>query len=285
VNGHVFDQSATQFFKIVSHSSAFNVANYLGINGVQLSPCSACASSLQSVGLAYEQLLLGRQDLFLAGGSDEAAPVVLESFMLLHALAEDTELPPEQLSRPFDARRSGLLCGEGGGILVMETLEHAQRRGAVPLAEVLGYATNCTGSQISQSDHSSIIACMRLAMEDAGIRPEDVDYVSAHATGTPNGDREEALAIKEIFGSRPPVSSLKGHLGHTMGASGAMETAVVLEMMRNGMLIPTANLENPSPECDGINLIRKPEQREISIVLKNCIAFGGVNSTVILKKL
>ena len=285
IQGNVFDQSACQFFKIVSHSSAFNVANYLGINGVQLSPCSACASSLQSIGLAYEQILLEKQDLFLAGGSDEATPIVLESFMLLHALADDPEMPFDKLSRPFDAKRSGLLCGEGGGMLVIESLEHAQKRGATPLAEIIGYATNCTGSQISQSDHNSIIRCMTLAMEDAGIEPKDVDYVSAHATSTPNGDREEALAIAEVFGNKVPVSSLKGHLGHTMGASGALETAVVLEMMKNGMLIPTKNLETPSEECAGINLLREPTQKDISIVLKNCIAFGGVNSTIILKKL
>lgn len=285
IRGDLFEQSACQFFKIVSHSSSFNVANYLGINGVQLCPCSACASSLQSIGLAYEQLLLGKQDIFLAGGSDEAAPIVLESFMLLRALAENSDLPPEELSRPFDEKRSGLICGEGGGMLVIETLEHAEARGAKPLAEIIGYATNCTGSQISQSDHDSIIACMRLALQDASITPDEVDYISAHATSTIAGDREEALAIASLFGKRPPVSSLKGQLGHTLGASGALEIGVLLEMMRHGTFIPTANLTSPSEECRGINLFTAPLKLDARIILKNCIAFGGVNSTIILKAL
>ena len=285
LKGDLYDQPACQFFKIVSHSTAFNVANYMGINGVQLAPCSACASSLQSIGLAYEQIRLGRQDIFLAGGSDEAAPIVLQSFILLHALADNASLPPAELSRPFDAQRSGLLCGEGGAMLVLETLEHAEARGATPLAEIIGYATNCTGAQISQSDHKSIVACMKLALDDAGIAPEEVDYISAHATSTPAGDREEALAIAELFGNRPPVSSLKGLLGHTLGASGALETTVLLEMMKRGIYLPTANLTAPSEECKGINLFTTPLTLNARIILKNCIAFGGVNSTIIFKTL
>ena len=284
VNNSFYDQSACQFFKIVSHSSAFNVANMLGINGVQLSPCAACASSLQSIGLAYEQLLLGRQDLILAGGSDEVTPIVLESFRLLHALGEEPELSPEQLSRPFDTRRCGLVCGEGAALLAVETLDHALARGATPLAEIIGYATICTGAQISQSDSASIVRCMKLALEDAGIAPQEVDYVSAHATSTIAGDREEATAIRELFGGTVPVSSLKGQLGHTLGASGALETAVLLEMLSRDILLPNTNLTAPSEECGGLNLIREPMGRKSRIMLKNCIAFGGVNATLVIRK-
>ncbi len=279
-----FDQPACQFFKIVSHSSAFNVANMLGINGVQLSPCSACASSLQSIGLAYEQILLGRQEIILAGGSDEATPIVLDSFRLLHALGENQEFGPLEMSRPFDGRRCGLVCGEGAAMLCVETLESARRRGANILAEIVGYATNCTGAQISQSDSSSIAKCMGLALQDAGIRPEDVDYVSAHATSTPNGDREEAMAIGELFGEKVPVSSIKGQLGHTLGASGALETAVLLEMMANGVILPNCNLEKPSDDMPPLDFVMTARKRELNIVLKNCIAFGGVNATLIFRK-
>lgn len=285
VNNSFYDQSACQFFKIVSHSTAFNVANMLGINGVQLSPCSACASSLQSIGLAYEQLLLGRQDLILAGGSDEVAPIVLESFRLLHALGEEPGFAPEEISRPFDAKRCGLVCGEGAALLAVETLEHTIARGAKPLAEIIGYATSCTGAQISQSDSASIVRCMKLALEDAGLAPQEVDYVSAHATSTVAGDREEATAIRELFGDAVPVSSLKGQLGHTLGASGALETAVLLEMFSQGLILPNTNLTAPSEECAGLNLIRKPLERSPNIILKNCIAFGGVNATLIIKKI
>ena len=284
VNNTFYDQSACQFFKIVSHSSAFNVANMLGINGIQLSPCSACASALQSIGLAYEQLLLGRQDVILAGGSDEVTPIVLESFRLLHALGDEPELAPEEMSRPFDAKRCGLVCGEGAALLAVETLEHALARGATPLAEIIGYATICTGAQISQSDSASIVRCMKLALEDAGVTAKDVDYVSAHATSTIAGDREEAMAIRELFGDSVPVSSLKGQLGHTLGASGALETALLLEMLSRGILLPNTNLATPSAESAGLNLIREPLERSPNIILKNCIAFGGVNATLIIKK-
>ena len=284
VNNTFYDQSACQFFKIVSHSSAFNVANMLGINGVQLSPCSACASSLQSIGLAYEQLLLGRQELILAGGSDEVTPIVLESFRLLHALGEEPDFGPEEMSRPFDAQRCGLVCGEGAALLAVETLDHALARGVSPLAEIIGYATSCTGAQISQSDKASIVRCMKLALDDAGLAPQDVDYISAHATSTIAGDREEAMAIRELFGDAVPVSSLKGQLGHTLGASGALETAVLLEMFSQGILLPNTNLTTPSEECKGLNLIREPLKRTSHIILKNCIAFGGVNATLVLKR-
>lgn len=285
VNKVFYNLSACHFFRIVSHSSAFNIANYFGINGVQLSPCAACASSLQSIGLAYEQILLGKQDAFIAGGSDETAPVVIESFRLLHALAEEPGVPIQQLSRPFDANRCGLVCGDGAGMLFIETLEHAEARGAQPLAEIVGYATNCTGAQISQSDHVSIERCMHLALEDAGLTPQDIDYVSSHATSTVAGDREEAVAIANVFGGDVPVSSLKGQLGHTLGASGALETAVIIEMMKNGVVLPNFNLETPSEECTALNLPTKPLKKPVRTVLKNCIAFGGVNAALIIRNI
>lgn len=279
------DLSACQFFRIVSHSSAFNVANFFGISGVQLSPCSACASSLQSIGLAYEQILAGRQEIFLAGGADEVTPIVLGSFRHLYALAESNTLPPTALSRPFDAGRCGLVCGEGAGILVVEEYEHARRRQAPLLAEILGYATNCTGSQISQSDSASIETCMRLALADAGLEPGAIDYVSAHATSTVAGDREEVAAIRSLFGDRVPVSSTKGLLGHTLGASGALEVAAVLAMMRHEMLLPTANLAEVAADCAGLDLPAVPRPQAIRTVLKNCIAFGGVNASLIFRRL
>lgn len=279
------DLSACQFFRIVSHSSAFNVANFFGINGVQLSPCSACASSLQSIGLAYEQILAGRQEVILAGGSDEVTPIVLGSFRHLYALAESDTLPPHALSRPFDAGRCGLVCGEGAGILVVEELEHARRRQAPLLVEILGYATNCTGAQISQSDGASIETCMRLALADAGLEPDAIDYVSAHATSTTAGDREEASAIRALFGDRVPVSSAKGLLGHTLGASGALEMAAVLAMMQHGVLLPTGNLAEVAADCAGLDLPMAPRPLAIRTVLKNCIAFGGVNASLIFRRL
>ena len=279
------DLSACQFFRCVSHSSSFNVANLLGISGVQLAPCSACASALQSIGLAFELIQIGKQDIIIAGGSDETTPTVTGSFQQLFALAEAEGIAPEKLSRPFDAARCGLVCGEGAGILVLEEYEHAIKRGAPILAEISGYATNCTGAQISQSDSGSIESCIRLALDDAGIAPTEVDYVSAHATSTIAGDKAEAEAIRAVLGSTVPVSSMKGHLGHTLGASGAIELVAIIEMMKHKMIIPTLNLENPSESCKELNLPITTIKSELRTVVKNCIAFGGVNAVLVLQSL
>ena len=182
------DLSACHFFRLMSHSSSFNVADMFGINGPQLSTNSACASGLQALGTALELIQLGKVDAVLAGGSDESTPLVASSFQLLYALAEEESPEPDKLSRPFDAGRTGLVCSEGAGILVVEELEHAKRRGAPILFELAGYATNCSGWHVSHSDELQIANCMHAALADAGINAEEVDYVSAHATGTRVGE-------------------------------------------------------------------------------------------------
>lgn len=282
LNGRQEDISAQQFFKSAAHTAAFNVANAMGLRGVLLSPCSACSSALQAIGAAYEQILLGRQDVMLAGGSDEATPAVALTFLQLFAQAENKDnRPPDQISRPFDARRTGLVCGEGAGIVVLESLDHALGRGASILAEVTGYATTCSGEHISQSDRHAIGRCMAAALADAGIRPEDVDLVSAHATGTRQGDAEEAAALRELFGANPPVSSLKGHLGHTLGASGAIELAAVLEMLKQKIIPATKNLTAVAPDCAGLDHVQSNRPAPFSTFVKNCFAFGGVNAVLV----
>jgi len=277
------DLSACHFFRLMSHSSSFNVADLFGINGPQLATNSACASGLQALGTALELIQLDKADVVLAGGSDESTPLVASSFQLLYALAEEESPEPERLSRPFDADRQGLVCGEGAGVLVVEEWEHAKRRGAPILFEIAGYATNCSGWHVSHSDEKQIASCMRSALADAGINAEEVDYVSAHATGTKVGDQAEAAAIRAVLGDRVPVSSLKGHLGHTLGASGAVELAAVEGMMREGLILPTRNLEKID-DCAGIMLPREPMERRVRICLKNSIAFGGVNATLICRE-
>ena len=277
------DLSACHFFRLMSHSSSFNVADMFGINGPQLSTNSACASGLQALGTALELIQLGKVDAVLAGGSDESTPLVASSFQLLYALAEEESPEPDKLSRPFDAGRTGLVCSEGAGILVVEELEHAKRRGAPILFELAGYATNCSGWHVSHSDELQIANCMRAALADAEINAEEVDYVSAHATGTRVGDAAEAAAIRTVLGGNTPVSSLKGHLGHTLGASGSLELAAVAGMMRDGVILPTRNLEKVE-DCAGILLPRETEQRELRVCLKNSIAFGGVNATLICRR-
>ena len=277
------DLSACHFFRLMSHSSSFNVADMLGINGPQLSTNSACASGLQALGEALELIQLGKADVVVAGGSDESTPLVASSFQLLYALAEEESPEPEKLSRPFDAGRTGLVCSEGAGILVVEEYEHAKRRGAEILFEIAGYATNCSGWHVSHSDEKQIANCMKAALADAGINADEVDYVSAHATGTKVGDQAEAAAIRSVFADMVPVSSMKGHLGHTLGASGSMELAAVCGMMRDGIVLPTRNLESVD-DCAGILLPREIMERKIEICIKNSIAFGGVNASLVCRK-
>ncbi|MBQ9337220.1 MAG: beta-ketoacyl-[Lentisphaeria bacterium] len=278
------DLSACHFFRLMSHSSSFNVADLFGINGLQLSTNSACASGLQAVGTALELIQLGKADVVLAGGSDESTPLVASSFQLLYALAEEESPEPDKLSRPFDSRREGLVCSEGAGILVVEEYEHAKRRGAPILFEIAGYATNCSGWHVSHSDEKQIAVCMKAALADAGIAADEVDYVSAHATGTKVGDKAEAAAIRAVFGDKVPVSSLKGHLGHTLGASGSLELAAVAGMMRDGIVLPTRNLESVD-DCAGILLPREIREQPVRICVKNSIAFGGVNASLVCRKM
>ena len=278
------DLSACHFFRLMSHSSAFNVADLFGINGIQLAPCSACASGLQALGAAQELIKLGKADVVVAGGSDETTSLVASSFQLLYALAERESDEPEKLARPFDAAREGLVCGEGAGILIVEEYEHAKARGAEILFEIAGYATNCSGWHVSHSDEAQIANCMRSAMADAGVNADEVDYVSAHATGTKVGDAAEAAAIRSVLGEDVPVSSLKGHLGHTLGASGAVEMAAVHGMMKNGLILPTRNLETVD-DCSGILLPCSIMEQKVRVCVKNSIAFGGVNASMVCKAL
>ncbi|MDT8391695.1 MAG: beta-ketoacyl-[acyl-carrier-protein] synthase family protein [Lentisphaeria bacterium] len=272
------------FFKCVSHTAAMNVAQYFGLTGIVMATSAACASSLQAVGTGYDLIRLGRQKAVLCGGSEEAHPTVTASFDILFATSAGYNDHPELTPRPFDRDRDGLVCGEGAGVLVLEDFDHARQRGATILAEVTGYQTGGSGEHVSQSNQEAISRCVRGALAEAGVAPEAVDYISAHATGTVQGDLEEALAIREIFGDRVPVSSLKGHIGHTLGASGAIELAATLRMMRDGVIYPTLNLQNEDDKARGLKYIKQTEKRPVNTILKNCFAFGGINAAVVCQK-
>lgn len=278
------EMSAMQFFKCVSHTAAFNVANMLGIRGCVLSPSAACASALQAIGLGRDLIAAGTQDMIVCGGAEELGPEVPVSFELIEASGGFDRSAPEKASRPFDASRRGLVCGEGAGLVILESLEHAERRGAAIFGEILGYATCATGTSLSQSDAAAIRRCFELVYRDAGLEPSRTGYVSAHATSTVQGDREEAAAIREFFGDRVPVSSLKGHLGHTLGASGGLELIASLEMMARSELLPTLNLERPAEECAGLDYVQRVRPHEFDFFLKNSFAFGGINATLLCSR-
>jgi 3-oxoacyl-[acyl-carrier-protein] synthase II len=272
---------ASEFFRCISHTVALNVGQYFGIRGVVSATSAACASGLQAVGAAYDQIRLGRQDVILCGGAEELHETVVGSFDILFAASAKYNDSPSQTPRPFDAKRDGLVCGEGAGVIVLENREHAIARGATILAEVVGYHTCSNGIHVSQSDDSSMTHCMKTALDSAGLKPGDIGYVNAHATGTTQGDAAEARAIGAVFGSDIPVSSLKGNMSHTLGGSGPIELAATVEMMRAGMIYPTHNLAEIDPACAGIGHVREKMPSRFTNFLKNSFAFGGINSAIV----
>ncbi len=276
---------STKFFQCVSHTAAMNISQYLGISGTVLAPAAACASGLQALGLGFDLIRSGRQDRVLCGGAEELHPTVTGSFDVLFATSSHHNDSPKTTPRPFDRDRDGLVCGEGAGILVLEEMEQAQARAANIYAEVLGFSTCGSGAHISQSNADAMVRCIRQVLMESNIQPADVDYVSAHATATTHGDVEEAKALKDVFGNTVPVSSLKGHMGHTLGASGAIELIASLKMMEQGTLYPTLNLENIDPECEGIQHVQEVMKRDVRTIVKNSFAFGGINAALVCRKL
>lgn len=271
------------FFQIMGHSCAANVAQSLGITGRVMAPSAACATSCQAIGYAYEQIAFGRQDAMLCGGADEFHPLTVATFDIMHAASTGYNQQPEQSPRPFDAARDGMVCGEGSGILLLEKKSIAEARGATILAEVVGFATTSDTSSIATPDVGAMYECMRLAVEDAGISAAGLDYVNAHATGTLQGDVAEAEAIRQLVGNQVPVSSFKGHLGHTMAASGAIELSASIGMMRRGELAATRNLQQIDKACAGLFHLQQNLKTQPKYILKNNFAMGGINSTVIIR--
>jgi 3-oxoacyl-[acyl-carrier-protein] synthase II len=272
-----------QFFQCLSHTVAMNLAQYLGLQGVVLSTNAACASALQAIGTAFDLIRAGRLDAAVCGGAEELHPTVTGSFDMLMAASTGFNDRPDEASRPFDAARDGLVCGEGAGILFVEERERARHRGAPIYAEILGFHTCAGGAHVSESNREGIARCMRAALADAACAPGVIDYVSAHATATPQGDGEEAAAIREVLGGAVPVSSLKGNLGHTLGASGAIELAAVVAGLREDRLYPTRNLTKVAEACRGLRHVTTLETTTARCFLKNSFAFGGINASLVCR--
>lgn len=283
VNKNMENMRSTTFFKLMNHSCAFNVSQVFGLKGRVIAPSAACSTGCQTVGIGYEMIAFGKQDYMLCGGADEYHPFTTMSFDLINAASTGYNASPSKTPRPFDRDRDGMVCSEGCGILLLETLESAKKRGAEILSEVIGFASTANPENIANPSAESLIECMKKALSDANISPHDVDYVNAHATGTIQGDIEESRAIYSVFGGGVPVSSLKGHIGHTMAASGSLELIASIHMLKRKEVIPTLNLENIDDLCKIINLIKSLETRDIKCILKNNFALGGVNSCLIIR--
>lgn len=270
------------YFRLMTHTCAVNVAQFFGVKGRIASTCTACTSGSQAIGHGYELISAGLQDVVLCGGAEEMHYMSAVTFDLLMATSHKYNDDPDASPRPFDAARDGLVIGEGAGALVLESLAHARARGAEILGEVLGYASNCDGAHLTAPRQEGMQRVMELALEDAKIDRERVDYVCAHATGTEIGDIAESQATAAVFGPRTPVASLKGFVGHTLGACGAIEAAWSLAMMRDGFLAAGRNLERPDPRCGQLDYVREPRDEAPQVIMTNNFAFGGINTSLVL---
>ncbi len=260
-----------------------------GFKGPSLAHVSACSSSASAIGEAFNTIRLGIADVAIAGGSEApVTPSGLAGFCAMKALSTRND-EPERASRPFDATRDGFVLAEGAGVLILEELEHAKRRGAKIYAEIVGYGSTTDGYHITapHPEGEGIVKAMEIALSDAGIKPEEIDYINAHGTSTPLNDKTETLAIKRVFGEHAykiNISSVKSMMGHTLGASGALETIATALAIKNRIVPPTINYENPDPECDLNYTPNRSQELDIRYAMKNSLGFGGHNVVLILKR-
>ncbi len=275
---------------ILPNMGAAWVSMELGTRGPLCSQCEACAASNMAIGDALDQIRLGRAEVMLAGGTEcGIAPVGIAGFNAMRALSRRND-DPQRGSRPFDAERDGFVMGEAAGVLVLEELEHAKKRDAKIYAELIGYGLSSDARHITEPDPTGQhpARAMRLAMEDAGVGPEDIDYINAHGTSTPLGDAAETRVIKIALGEdkayRTPVSSTKGATGHCLGASGAIEAIISVFAAQRDIVPPTINYEYPDPECDLDYIPNEARETEVEVVLSNNFGFGGHNACLIFSK-
>jgi 3-oxoacyl-[acyl-carrier-protein] synthase II len=269
------------------HTPAAHVAATFALEGPNYSCLTACAAGSQALGEAAELIRSGDADLMLAGGSHSMVhPLGVTGFNLLTALSTRND-DPQKASRPFDRRRDGFVLGEGAGMLVLEELEHARRRGATILAELTGYGATADAFRVTDChpEGRGAVACVLAALGDARLNPGDVDYVNAHGTSTPLGDKVETLALKEALGPAAratPVSSTKSMLGHLMGASGAVELVICVLSLRQGVMAPTINYDEPDPDCDLDCVPNAAREKRLRHALSNSFGFGGQNVCLVV---
>jgi len=276
--------NATSYIRMMGHTCPVNISLHFGINGRIIPTSSACTSSSQGIGYAYETIKHGLQLAMVACGSDELSAAQAAVFDTLFATSIRNN-EPGKTPRPFDKERDGLVIGEGGGTLILEEREHALSRGAHIYAEIIGFGTNCDGQHVTQPDCDSMQVAMRLALQDAGLNAAVIGYVSAHGTATELGDIAESHATAAVFGNRIPISSMKSYTGHTLGACGAIEAWAAVHMMNEGWFHPTANLENIDPACAELDYIKGDIRKmDCEYLMSNNFAFGGINTSLIFKK-
>lgn len=270
-------------FQSMNSTVTMNLATIYKLRGINYTVSAACASGSHAIGMGYQLIKAGMQDMIIVGGAQEVNPLAFGSFDGLGVFSA-REDDPKSSCRPFDRDRDGLVASGGAATLIIESYESAAARGAVILAELVGYGFSSNGEHISNPNVEGQVRSIRMALKGAGLDPEEIDYVNAHATSTPVGDRFEGMALQEVFGSKTPISSTKSMTGHECWMAGASEIVYCLLMMQNDFIAPNINFENPDEISSELNIIAHSKKAELRNVVSNSFGFGGTNSTLIIKK-
>ncbi len=284
VSNEVKNVNSGSYLKMMPQTTSVNLSVYFKTTGRLISSSTACTSGSMGIGLAYEAIKSGKQTVMIAGGAEEFHPSQVAVFDTLYATSQKNSTPKLSPS-PFDKARDGLVIGEGAGTLILEEYEHAKARGAEIFAEIIGFSTNTDGTHITNPNAKTMAIVMEQALQDANISSDDVDYVNAHGTATVQGDISESQATYSVFKRQIPISTIKSYTGHTLGACGAIEAILSVEMMNNSWLCPNLNLKNIDENCADLDYITGGgREQKTNIVMSNNFAFGGINTSLILKK-
>ena len=276
--------NANTYIKMMPHTTAANIAVFYGLKGRLVPTSSACTSGSQAIGYAYEMIKFNRIEMMIAGGAEELCHSEAYTFDVLYATSQKNSTP-KLTPQPFDAERDGLVIGEGAGYVILESEDSLRKRGGTPIAEVVGFGSTCDGTHMTRPQKATMKEAMRLALMDAGLNAEKIGYINAHATATKQGDIAESIATSELFGEKACISSLKSYLGHTLGACGGLESIASIEMMRQSLFYPTLNLNEVDKECASLDYLVKPREIHTGFVMNNNFAFGGVNTSLIFKRI
>lgn len=272
-------------FQSMNSTVTMNLSTIFHLRGVNFTISAACASGSHSIGLGYMMIKQGMQEMVLCGGAQEVNMYSMATFDALGAFSKGMD-NPQRASRPFDRNRDGLVPSGGGAALVLESYEHAVKRGATILCEITGYGFSSNGGGISQPSDLGSATAMRRALEDARLTPDEIDYINAHATSTPQGDMYEAKALKSLFGGkRAYISSTKGMTGHECWMAGASEIVYSIIMMLGNFVAPNINFENPDEYSEGLNIVASTKEAKLERILSNAFGFGGTNSALVIERL
>jgi 3-oxoacyl-[acyl-carrier-protein] synthase II len=276
--------TATTYIRMMGHTAPVNIGVFFGLQGRIITTSSACTSGSQGIGYAFEAIRHGLQDIMLAGGAEELCPTEAAVFDTLYATSARND-EPKKSPRPFDRDRDGLVIGEGACTLILERRDIALARGAKIYAEIVGFDTNADGSHVTQPSPATMQRVMELSLDDAGVPPSEIGYISAHGTATDRGDIAESHASLNVYGDTTPISSMKSYMGHTLGACGALESWLAIQMMNTGWFAPTINLETLDPDCAPLDYIVDGGRKiDTEYIANNNFAFGGINTSLIFKR-